>query len=126
MRVGAPARMSEGDCAHIAIMVQVENRFRGRRQRYLDEFAFRFNRRRSYARGLLYCPHMRNRMMKLIEQLGGVMPKEATPNKCYATCKEFADATPSFNREKGPRRWADFCDTITANFRVISPQDFGF
>ena len=66
-----------------------------------------------------YCPHLNP-----IERLWGVMHKEATHNKSYATCTEFADATLTFLREKVPRRWADFRDSVTVNFRVISPKEF--
>jgi len=45
-------------------------------------------------------------------------------NKCYATCAQFADATLSFLREKVPRNWVDLCDSVTDNFRVISPKEF--
>jgi len=50
---------------------------------------------------------------------------EAVPsNKCYATCAQFADATLSFLREKVPGNWADLCDSVTDNFRIINPKDF--
>jgi hypothetical protein len=29
-----------------------------------------------------------------------------------------------FLREKVPRNWADLCDSVTDNFRVISSEDF--
>jgi len=66
-----------------------------------------------------YCPHLNP-----IERLWGVMHKHVTHNKCYATCAQFADATLGFLREKVPRNWADLCDSVTDNFRVISPKDF--
>jgi transposase len=66
-----------------------------------------------------YCPHLNP-----IERLWAVMHKNVTHNKCYATCGQFADATLDFLREKVPRNWADFCDSVTDNFRVISPKDF--
>ena len=66
-----------------------------------------------------YCPHLNP-----IERLWGVMHKEVTHNKCYATCKDFAEATLGFLREKVPRRWTDFRDSVTDNFRIISPSDF--
>jgi len=66
-----------------------------------------------------YCPHLNP-----IERLWGVMHKNVTHNKCYATCAQFADATLGFLREKVPRNWADICDSVTDNFRVISPKDF--
>jgi transposase len=66
-----------------------------------------------------YCPHLNP-----IERLWGVMHKHITHNKCYATCAQFADATLGFLRENVPRNWAELCDSVTDNFRVISPKDF--
>ena len=36
---------------------------------------------------------------------------------------KFADATLSFLREKVPENWADLCDSVTDNIRVINPKD---
>ena len=66
-----------------------------------------------------YCPHLNP-----IERLWGVMHKHITHNKCYATCREFADATFGFLREKVPRNWPRFRDSVSDNFRVIKPGDF--
>ena len=66
-----------------------------------------------------YCPHLNP-----IERLWGLMHRNVTHNKCYATCAQFADATLGFLRETVPRNWADFCDSVTDNFRVINPKDF--
>jgi transposase len=66
-----------------------------------------------------YCPHLNP-----IERLWGLMHRNVTHNKCYATCAQFADATLGFLREKVPRNWAHFCDSVTDNFRVIKPKDF--
>jgi len=66
-----------------------------------------------------YCPHLNP-----IERLWGVMHKHLTHNKCYATYREFAEATLSFLREQVPKRWPEFSDTVTDNFRVINPKDF--
>jgi len=66
-----------------------------------------------------YCPHLNP-----IERLWGVMHKHVTHNKCYATCAQFADATLGFLRETVPRNWADLCDSVTDNFRIINPKDF--
>jgi len=66
-----------------------------------------------------YCPHLNP-----IERLWGVMHRNVTHNKCYATCAQFADATLGFLREKVPRNWANLCDSVTDNFRVINPKDF--
>src|SRR5713101_5990136 len=70
-------------------------------------------------RGRLYCPHLNP-----IERLWGLMHRNVTHNKCYATCAQFADATLSFLREKVPRNWVDLCDSVTDNFRVINPKEF--
>ena len=59
-----------------------------------------------------------------IERLWGLMHRNVTHNKCYATCAQFADATLSFLREKVPGNWADLCNSVTDNFRVINPKDF--
>jgi transposase len=66
-----------------------------------------------------YCPHLNP-----IERLWGVMHKHVTHNKCYATCRQFAEVTLGFLREKVPRNWAAFRDSVTDNFRVIKPADF--
>jgi transposase len=66
-----------------------------------------------------YCPHLNP-----IERLWGVMHRNITHNKTYATCAQFADATLDFLREKVPRNWADFRDSVTDNFRVINPKVF--
>ena len=66
-----------------------------------------------------YCPHLNP-----IERLWGVMHKHVTHNRCYATCTQFADATLGFLREKVPRNWPGFRDSVTDNFRVIKPRDF--
>ena len=42
-----------------------------------------------------YCPHLNP-----IERLWGLMHRNVTHNKCYATCAQFADATLSFLRER--------------------------
>jgi hypothetical protein len=52
------------------------------------------------------------------------MHKHVTHNKTYATCAQFADATLEFLREKVPREWANLCDSVSDNFRVIKPTDF--
>ncbi len=66
-----------------------------------------------------YCPHLNP-----IERLWGLMHRNVTHNKCYATCAQFADATLSFLREKVPGNWANLCDSVTDNFRIINPKDF--
>jgi transposase len=66
-----------------------------------------------------YCPHLNP-----IERLWAVMHQNVTHNKCYETCTEFAETTLAFLRDEVPSRWAEICDSITDNFRVISPKDF--
>jgi len=66
-----------------------------------------------------YCPHLNP-----IERLWGVMHKNVTHNKCYETCAGFAEATLEFLRAEVPRRWTEICDSVTDNFRIISPKDF--
>jgi transposase len=67
-----------------------------------------------------YCPHLNP-----IERLWGLMHRNVTHNKTYATCAQFADAALNFLRDKVPLNWADdFCDSVTDNFRVIDPNDF--
>jgi transposase len=66
-----------------------------------------------------YCPHLNP-----IERLWGVMHRHVTHNKSYATFAQFADATLEFLRDKVPRNWARFRDSVSDNFRVISPRDF--
>jgi transposase len=66
-----------------------------------------------------YCPHLNP-----IERLWGVMHRHVTHNKSYATFSQFADAALGFLRLQVPRNWAQFRDSVTDNFRVISPSDF--
>ena len=66
-----------------------------------------------------YCPHLNP-----IERLWGVMHKHITHNKSYATFAQFADATLGFLRDKIPKNWARFRDSVSDNFRVISPRNF--
>ena len=66
-----------------------------------------------------YCPHLDR-----IERLWGLMHKHITHNKCHETFKDFSDAILTFLREEVPRNWHRYCDEVTDNFRVISPEDF--
>ncbi len=59
-----------------------------------------------------------------IERLWGLMHKNVTHNRCYATCVQFADATLDFLRDKIPKNWRRCRDLVTDNFRVINPKDF--
>jgi hypothetical protein len=52
------------------------------------------------------------------------MHKNVTHNKTYVTFTEFAEATLDFLRDEVPKRWVEFRDSITDNFRIISPKDF--
>lgn len=66
-----------------------------------------------------YCPHLNP-----IERLWGLMHRNITHNKCYATYREFCDAMLQFLRNEVPRKWDTLCDSVTDNFRIISPKDF--
>lgn len=66
-----------------------------------------------------YCPHLNP-----IERLWGLMHRNITHNKCYATYRGFCDAMLHFLRDEVPRKWGTFRDSVTDNFRVISPKDF--
>ena len=66
-----------------------------------------------------YCPHLNP-----IERLWGLMHKNVTHNRCYATYNGFCEAVLSFLRRGVPNRWNTFCDSVTDNFRIISPEDF--
>ena len=66
-----------------------------------------------------YCPHLNP-----IERLWGVMHKSLTHNRTYPTYREFADAMLHFLRAEVPRRWGEFADSITDNFRIIRPASF--
>ena len=66
-----------------------------------------------------YCPHLNP-----IERLWALMHKHVTHNMTYATCRDFADATLEFLRDKVPKNWPELCDSVTENFRIIDPKDF--
>ena len=66
-----------------------------------------------------YCPHLDS-----IERLWGLMHKHITHNRCYETFRDFSDAILTFLREEVPRNWHLYCDTVTDNFRIISPKEF--
>ena len=66
-----------------------------------------------------YCPHLNS-----IERLWGLAHEHVTHNKSYERCAQFADAFLDFLRDKVPANWAAFRDTVTDNFRIISPKDF--
>lgn len=66
-----------------------------------------------------YCPHLNP-----IERLWGLMHQHVTHNKCYTTYDRFCQAMLGFLKTDVPQKWADLCDTVSDNFRIISPQDF--
>ncbi len=66
-----------------------------------------------------YCPHL-----DPIERLWGLMHKHITHNRCHETFADFRAAILAFLREEVPRNWHVFCDAVTDNFRIISPEDF--
>ncbi len=66
-----------------------------------------------------YCPHL-----DPIERLWGLMHKHVTHNRCHATFADFSGAILTFLREEVPRKWHLYCDAVSDNFRVISPEDF--
>jgi transposase len=66
-----------------------------------------------------YCPHLNP-----IERLWGLMHKHVTHNRCYRRFADFRDAMLTFLREEVPGNWDAYCDAVSDNFRIISPQDF--
>ena len=66
-----------------------------------------------------YCPHLNP-----IERLWGVMHKHLTHNRAWRDCRTFASAVMWFLRDKVPRCWPEFRDSVTDNFRLINPRDF--
>ena len=66
-----------------------------------------------------YCPHLNP-----IERLWGLMHKTVTHNRCYATYNGFCEAVLGFLRNDVPSKWHMLCDSVSDNFRIISPEDF--
>jgi transposase len=66
-----------------------------------------------------YCPHL-----DPIEQCWGLMHEHVTHNRDYETFWQFRTAILTFLRRTIPKRWDQFRDRITDNFRVISPDNF--
>ena len=62
--------------------------------------------------------------MNPIERLWGIMHKYLTHNNCYPSYRAFAEATLQFLRDKVPKNWPEFCDSVTDNFRIVNPKDF--
>jgi hypothetical protein len=65
-----------------------------------------------------YCPHLNP-----IERLWGLMHKHTTHNRCYERFADFRDAMLTFLRQEVPKNWDAYCDTVSDNFRIISPKD---
>jgi len=65
-----------------------------------------------------YCPHLNP-----IERLWKVMHEHVTYNTYYPNQKQFAAAILAFFRETIPKKWHQFRDQVTDNFRVISNQN---
>ena len=55
----------------------------------------------------------------------GLMHRHITHNRCHASFKQFSEAVLTFLREEVPRKWQTYCDEVTDNFRIISPQTDG-
>jgi len=66
-----------------------------------------------------YCPHLNP-----IERLWGLMHKHVTHNRCYAKFGNFCLEMLTFLREEVPKNWQKYCDSVTDNFRIISPKNF--
>jgi transposase len=66
-----------------------------------------------------YCPHL-----DPAERLWGLMHKHVTHNRCHATFADFKAEILTFLREEVPRKWHTYCDQVTDNFRIISPEKF--
>jgi len=66
-----------------------------------------------------YCPHLNP-----IERLWGLMHKHVTHNRCYAKFGDFCLEMLTFLREDVPKNWEKYRDSVTDNFRVISPETF--
>ena len=52
------------------------------------------------------------------------MHRHITHNRCHATFAAFSEAILDFLRVEVPRKWRDYCDQVTDNFRIIDPKDF--
>ena len=66
-----------------------------------------------------YAPHLNS-----IEPLWGLMHKWVTHNQHYDTYEEFTEAITEFLETTLSENWEQFLDTITDNFRVISPKQY--
>ena len=66
-----------------------------------------------------YCPHLDS-----IERLWGLMHRNVTHNRCYASFTDFSTAILTFLRDEVPSTWRRYCDQVSDNFRVIDPTNF--
>ena len=66
-----------------------------------------------------YAPHLNP-----IERLWGIMHKWVTHNRHYPTFNQFTEAILGFFRKTLPDNWKEFRDTVSDNFRVISPKQY--
>jgi ATP dependent DNA ligase domain/haloacid dehalogenase-like hydrolase len=78
--------------------------------------ASRDRRQRSIARQQTADDREQDRSRRARREIRGIAGRR--------TDGQFADATLGFLREKVPRNWADICDSVTDNFRIINPKDF--
>ena len=67
-----------------------------------------------------YCPHLNP-----IERPWGLMHRHVTHNKCYATCREFADETFDFPRDKAPKNWPGSAARSPTTSVSSNPAIFG-
>ncbi len=66
-----------------------------------------------------YAPHLNP-----IERLWGVMHEHVTHNHHYARFDDFTEAILNFFRKTLPKKWRDFRDTVTDNFRVVTQENY--
>lgn len=66
-----------------------------------------------------YAPHL-----NAIERLWGVLHEHVTHNKCHPTFDGFVTAVLSFLSKTVPQKAHHWRETITDNFRVISPKTY--
>ena len=66
-----------------------------------------------------YSPHLNP-----IERLWGLMHKHVTHNKSHTSIMTFQTAVLTFLRYDVPRKWSEFCDQVSDNFRIIDPNNF--
>ena len=54
------------------------------------------------------------------------MHKHITHNKRHGTYNGFCEAMLGFLRDEVPKNWHTLCDSVSDNFRVLSPKDIQF